>query len=448
MDMMQFPISTSNPYDIGHRTFIENDDSWEIASEVYLERNNWDNFSIFLPVTLLENMEPRYELPENVEEQRVRYYITYSISSGNLWVSNEGTKLPWVEYRHFTVDMGYKEIKEGDKDDIGDLFGEDDPTPKHKHNLITKYGARMYKNIKTIISEPRFPSRPHRHHLHATGTCSITPEYKIENPCDSFVFKAGDSRTVFGADIDNAFISRQPIKEGLWAAMFPEGDEMSRQHESSDTTTLRGINIEDANELVSRMNEKAKKDKMKWVFTVATATELQQAGHTYMPCDNGTEDAFTEDSCLYVVASPTEPRIAKKEVCRYLVEQERIVTCTDTDCDYGYTTKRKHHFFFEKFAQISCRWFDGWTYNINAGTKVQKEREEANPPKPIVTKQTNTIFFVEKYDYKKCSDPYCKYAEPGELLSVESFTSYEEARRTYMNYLIKFNHGFPTDDLP
>lgn len=401
-DLLQFPASLSDDYDFG-REYPEDDEN--MAAEIYLERTGWDDLTLFIPQSIIGHFMPSYELPADVDELMVKHYITYRISynDGNSTLSNEQQRLPWIGWKY--------ERMTDDRNESQDA---------HVHDFATVTEARMYKEV---TQGPTTDYQGHIFQYHPQGT--ITEEKKMvarNNMPQEYTFRAGASKTRFTYNYEDFHISQSPITEGLWAALFPE-PEMSRGCEPGDTTWLCGAEMEEIEALVERMNEKVRKEQQPWVFSIATANDMEAADLPYVPSEDGSEEVFTPLGNIYLTAEFTGPKTVMRQRTSYAVATWFSRTCiVHKDCPLNRTFAPFHrHTTTRRSAERSLR------YNENtcaSWTEAELERQNNRTPKPKVK------YVVKTCTYRQCSE--CQERESGDaVVKTREFANEEEATRYY-----------------
>ena len=465
MDMMQFTQSTKYPNIIG--ATWNNEEDYEMVSEYSVQKNEWKPFSIFLPDVLFQSFDPPY-IPDDVEEEvPVRYYITYHLSFGGDYVSSEQRKLPWVGWKYFNRHK--QKVENIDNINLGDLFGDDGgtkipdppgrkppiptPVPERKPTQVCDHVFRLIHNPEMYVhklptpeppQQPEPPQPPRKHvcyyYLWHTPICNITPVDKYVDVSilpDEFYFEAAQHKSLFVRNIEDRHICKSPAVEGLWAAMFPE-QEISRGYSSDDNTPLRHMNLEQAKELMSRMNDYAKYKRLPWEFSVATAYEAKHAGLEFKETGDEDDEAFTADGCFYITAQSTQIPTAKRTTFNYKVFTDYSFYCRFPNC----TTKSSsvypnhQHRNTERAAQRACESNENWCNMRNKETEANLAKLKQSPSggdDETPEAQPSYIWYVKDVSYEKCA----KCDEPrngSDVVTLKSFTTKEKAEQ-YLNTL-------------
>lgn len=415
MDMMQFSQSTKDPSVIGLKW--TNEDDYTMESEYVVGKNAWQPFSIYLPEALFKNFDPPY-MPDDVNEMTARYYIMYQLSSDADFVSNEGNELPWVARTYTRAPQ------------------------ECTHDFAIKNNPSMY--VKEI-PQPETPQnqagdrRLHFNHVHYyylkyTPECLITPKVTIveyKNLPDEYTFKVGQHTTQFVRNIDDRHISKTVATEGLWTVMYPD-PEVSRGHSAADKTPLRRMSVEQANDLMARMNEYAQAHGMPWLFYVATCKEAKKAGYKYVETEDDDDEAFTADGCFYITAQSTLPAtIATKTT--YMIETKYTAECQYPNCNYGYNgmvhhANRNSMEKAEKYCQNNNHWCEVRNKRNEENLKKLMEWLQGGKVENKVEAQPKYIWYVLNHPIKECT----KCGEQQQLdYSVEEFFSKEKANQYY-----------------
>lgn len=465
MDMMQFTQSTKYPNIIG--ATWHNEEDYEMVSEYSVQKNEWKPFSIFLPDVLFQSFDPPY-IPDDVEEVPVRYYITYHLSFGGDYVSSEQRKLPWVGWKYTKPHT--QKVENIGSNDLGDLFGDDGgtkipdppgrkppiptPVPERKPTQVCDHVFRLIHNPEMYVhklptpeppQQPEPPQPPRKHvcyyYLWHTPRCSISPEYvyvDVNILPDEFYFEAAQHKSLFVRNIEDRHICKSTAVEGLWAAMFPE-QEVSRGYSSDDNTPLSHMNLEQAKELMSRMNEYAKHKRLPWEFSVATAYEAKHAGLEFKETDDEDDEAFTADGCFYITAQSTQIPTAKRTTFNYKVFTDYSFYCRFPNC----TTKSSsaypnhQHRNTERAAQRACESNENWCNMRNKETEANlaklKQQSPSGGDDETPEAQPTYIWYVKDVSYEKCAK--CdEHRNGSDVVTLKSFTTKEKAEQ-YLNTL-------------
>ena len=464
MDMMQFTQSTKYPNIIG--ATWNNEEDYEMVSEYSVQKNEWKPFSIFLPDVLFQSFDPPY-IPDDVEEEvPVRYYITYHLSFGGDYVSSEQRKLPWVGWKYFNRHK--QKVENIDNINLGDLFGDDGgtkipdppgrkppiptPVPERKPTQVCDHVFRLIHNPEMYVHklptpqppqqpEPPQPPRKHIHYYYLwyTPICNITPVDKyvdVSTLPDEFYFEAAQHKSLFVRNIEDRHICKSPAVEGLWAAMFPE-QEISRGYSSDDNTPLRHMNLEQAKELMSRMNDYAKYKRLPWEFSVATAYEAKHAGLEFKETGDEDDEAFTADGCFYITAQSTKTPTLKLMTVKYRVFTNHSAYCRYPNCDYK--EPESPHYLnrnTERAAKRTCESNESFCNRRNKETEANLAKLKQSPSggdDETPEAQPSYIWYVKDVSYEKCA----KCDEPrngSDVVTLKSFTTKEKAEQ-YLNTL-------------
>lgn len=367
-------------------------------SKILIHRNDPSPFMVHIPWSILSSFPPPKEmLPEEVDYgidntvwNYLRVQATYKGKTSET-KPRDGGKEDYVNTRAFAIPQIYLnsspakkvEIVDLGEDDIGSLFEDSIKVPQPK-NCIHDYVDIQYPEILKFIredtiktqnsSKPLPKNHDHIPYLQHTPTFTIIEEnssYTSNNDdfTEDFDFIIHKDTTHFVYSPDDEFVSKQPATEGLWAAIYNDVEEMQRGYKPGDKTYLKGLALEEIDELINKMNTYAEKKGLPWLFTPTFGNPSDT-----LAVKLG-QNIINPDSCFYICANRiSSGKHVGKSTKYWTIHYSDIKECKYPGCTYINTYHKTYRHKTDFWAHILKSWLENCCKGYNNGTLANLDK--------------------------------------------------------------------------